>query len=132
MISLGFSLVLYTLSNSSRESSSCGGISIGKRWIEGDMFAGCKVPSWSLVVGGGLVGGVGVRDLDSSVDSGGGLKGRSGVRDRLADTAGEIADETKGGKFRIGKSDTDMAGFASSSSKSSDIREGASFSSCGL
>ena len=132
MISLGSSLVLYSLSNSSRESSSCGGISIGKRWIDGDMFAICRGPSWSLVVGSGLVGGVGVRDLDSCVDSGGGWKGRSGVRGRLADTAGEVTDGTTGGKFRIGKSDTDMAGFVSGSSKSSDLRKATSFSSCGL
>lgn len=65
MISFGFSLVLYSLSNSSLESSSCGGISIWKRWIEGDMFASCKGPSWTWISGGGLVGGVGVWVLDS-------------------------------------------------------------------
>ena len=67
---------------------------------------------------------MGVWDLDACVDSGGGWKGRSGVRDRLADTAGETTDGIMGGKFRIGKSDTDMTGLVSRSSNS--------FSSSGL
>ena len=100
------------------------------------MFARCGGPSWrTWVVGGGLVGGlvgVGVWGSDSCVDSGGGWKGRSGVRNRLADTLGEFIDGFMGGKFRIGKSNTDMSGLASISSTSGDLCKTASFSSCGL
>src|SRR5271168_5253827 len=111
MISLGFSLVLYSLVKSSLVSCSCGGISIEYIWIAGDLSASCWGASCAGIDGGS---GLGVWGPDD--DSGGGWKGRSGdVLGSLADIAGELTDASTGGKFRSGKSKSDISGLGSKS-----------------